>query len=73
MTKRRQTRDLKKYPLDPQEIIELKKIMRSKIRSNNRAKKLKEFMDRARKHNTERGISPKQWRELNVESNKGRT
>ncbi len=59
MTKRPQRRDLVKYPLNPQEILELQKIMRSNTRKNQRAQDLLNFMHRARKHNTERGISPK--------------
>ncbi len=60
MTKRTQRRDLVKYPLDAVEIMELRKIMLSTIGdTDRRAQKVMDFMHRARKHNTERGISPK--------------
>lgn len=59
MTKRPQRRDLKKFPLNPQEIEELKKILRSKELKHNRAKKVQAFFRKAFKHNIERGISPK--------------
>lgn len=59
MTKRPQSRDLKQYPLNPQEIVELQKILRSQKRKDLRATKLMNFFRKAREHNIERGISPK--------------
>ncbi len=64
MTKRpSKRRDLVKYPLNPQEIMELQKIMRSTVRQEQRAQKVLDFMYRAHKHNTERGIHPKSTKE----------
>lgn len=65
MTKRPQkARDFKKYPMTMQEKTEIEGHMRRLARRLARIEKKQEFLERARKHNTERGISPKKRREL---------